>query len=220
MAVARLTIGGTLIANQRWSIGVSLVQSGALTTPSAAEMGSFAQQAYADFLSAAWNTAASGAQALNAVVGSASNVDQARAYFYGTSSTAQVVGQSTGAAVPGATSRTQPGQVAIVCSLLTGLAGRSNRGRLYLPNGTINTGADGNLSTALLQGIANSIANWLSLLRTRSLGGSTVIPVVASATGPGVPITTVRVDSVADTQRRRRDKIAPTVTRTASLIVG
>lgn len=221
MVVARFTIGGQLIANQRWSIGFSIVQSGAVQTPTAVEMGTFAQQVYADWISAAWSTTTSGAQALAAIAGSASTVDQCRAYFYGGQQTAIVVGSSSGAAVPGTTTRTQPGQVAIVASLLTGLAGRANRGRVYLPNGTVSTGADGNLATATLQGIANSIANFLSLVRTRSLGGSTVIPVVAGATTIGGPaITTVRVDSVADTQRRRRDQIAPTVTRTASLVVG
>ena len=110
--------------------------------------------------------------------------------------------------------------MAIVATLLTGRAGRSYRGRVYIP-GTGATDASGNFTSALATGLATSVANFLSKAATRSLNGGVFIPSVTSATRlENTPITRVRVDNVNDTQRRRRDKVIATASSTVSIVVG
>ena len=217
MSHARIVIGGTLGGSQGWSIGITVQQDEA-PTPNQAQ--AYAAQAYADFLSAAWNTSATGAAPIKNLVSTSGNVTGARVYFYPTgSTTASVSGVSTASPQGGVGTATNPPQTALVVSLLSGFPGRHNRGRIYLP--LLTSGVDSNLRwSGNVQPVAVSIANWLSLVRTRALTDTPTAPIVGGATATNVAISTVRVDNVLDTQRRRRDKISATATGVASLIVG
>lgn len=220
MAVARVTLGGVLVGAQRWSIGLSVLADG--PAPDAAAASAFANTVFDDFVSTAWNPSTSGSMKINGMVGAAGNLDSCRVYYYPTGATAAtIVGASTRASNAGLNSITAPPQCAVVVSLLTGLAGRANRGRIYVPGLAISLGTTtGQLTSGTPAPLAQSIANFITLLRTRQLTtGSNSVPIVAGATGGGYPITTVRVDSVVDTQRRRRDKVTPAITANASVIV-
>lgn len=215
----KVTVGGVLMENQRWSCGFAFTVDGPTATPTGAQMTAFANQMYTDWLSAAWNTTASGAFAIKGLVGNIGNVDQVRAYWRDPATgRAQVVGASTGASQAGTNQRLVPPQNAMVVSLLTDLAGRHNRGRIYLPwaQSTLN----GRIGGGIASGVATSIANFISLARTRQVAGYTLFPVVDSSTVPQPQITAVRSDNVVDTQRRRRDKVTATETATVTLVVG
>lgn len=217
----RATFGGVLAGAQRWSIGISFTTTPAPGGVDSVGMTALANNLFTAFNTNAWSTTASGSAQLKSIASSSANLDKVRTYYYpGSATVAAVVGESTQTSIPGTGGRTQPAQSAIVCSLLTGLAGRSNRGRVYLPNGTTPTDANGTFSTSLAAPIAQSLANFLSAIRTASAFGGTIVPIVDSSTGADYPITVVRCDNVTDTQRRRRDKITPTVTAAVSLIVG
>lgn len=216
MAIGRLVVGGLIQGVQGWSYGITLDIGNSGT---GADAQAFAVQAYTDFLTSAWNTTSPGAVALKSLMTSGDQVTGVRFYDYpALGSPARVVGASTAGSQAGTGSNYQAPQVAVVASLLTGLAGRSNRGRIYIPYTGGQVNATLRLSTTP-SAIATTVANWLSLLRTRTYAGSPVTPIVASATGSRPQIQTVRVDNVLDTQRRRRDKILSTNTGSAALIV-
>lgn len=107
-----------------------------------------------------------------------------------------------------------PDQIAVVASTRTGLAGRSYRGRMYLPLNGLVIQPTGQLS----QTQVDAIRTYTTALLSACLAGS-LTPVIVSATqSSAVPITTVVVDSVMDTQRRRRNKLVPVATSTG--VVG
>lgn len=223
MARYRVTFGGRLVAAQRWSIGFSFFDGQEdATVPSAPIMAAFAQQMYADFISAAWSTATAPATPISARISTDGNLDQCRAYAYAVTgaATAGTVGVSTGAAVAGTSAPTMPPQVAIVASLRSDFPGRSNRGRVYIPNRTAVLSANGQVTASVCTGVATAIANFLSLARTRTINGRPIIPIVDSSTTTDSEIVRVTVDSVLDTQRRRRDKLVAETVASAPLVVG
>lgn len=99
-----------------------------------------------------------------------------------------------------------PTQIAAVATLLTGAAGRANRGRVYWPI----AGCTGRrLTSGQNTTIAQETVDIISAQRTSvsSAWGTDAGPVVGNN---GLLVTRVRVDDVPDTQRRRRNKVSPT----------
>jgi hypothetical protein len=96
-----------------------------------------------------------------------------------------------------------PPQCAVVVSLLTAGFGRAFRGRVYVPtNGILMDATNLQLSAAQTTAEATAFGNYLSAMLLTSF-----TPVLVSRSrGASSPITHLRVDSVVDTQRRRRDK--------------
>lgn len=220
MASYLFTFGGRVAASQRWTIGIRANYTGPTGQPTGAALSAACAQLYTDFTNAAWATSASGTTNLASVAGSASTFDIVRGYWYDAGTgPAVVAGVGQGTAQPGTGSSNLPPQCAIVATLLTGLAGRSARGRVYIPNRTVIVDASGNFPTATASGIATSMANFLSLMRTRSVGTSLLVPVVQGRNQVN-PITAVAVDTIVDTQRRRRDKVVAVARPTVNLIVG
>jgi hypothetical protein len=94
-------------------------------------------------------------------------------------------------------------QVALVASLRTASFGRSYRGRIYLPIDGVLPGADGQVTSATCTAAANAVAAFLT---ATSAGGPPTASVGSFTKSLMTPINSVIVDSVADTQRRRRDQ--------------
>lgn len=114
------------------------------------------------------------------------------------------------------TARTVPYQLAVVHSLIGGTAGRNTRGRVYLPLGTSGALSLGQVSNTTCANMATAFAAYLTGINATTIAGDPVQCSVgnpASSAGP-FRIGTVIVDSVVDTQRRRRDKIAKTAVGT------
>jgi len=101
-----------------------------------------------------------------------------------------------------------PYQVAVVISLLTDTATRHGRGRLYLPAPDVSMCVDGKLSSTALTNIDTGMTALFDSLNT-----SVLTPVVRNRTAhSSLNVTSARVGSVFDTQRRRRNKIPETYT--------
>lgn len=100
-------------------------------------------------------------------------------------------------------SNTLPHEVAVVASLRTSIAGRSARGRMYLPPPAANTLTDqGRLNGDSREDIATAMAAYLGAMP------SGLVSVVASATtGFFLDVTQVKVGDVYDAQRRRRNRL-------------
>lgn len=114
-----------------------------------------------------------------------------------------------------------PPETAIAVSLTTAVTGRRGRGRFYLPQngtGSLSTDNDGSLKPTVTQGIANSAAAFLSATTFTAPGGSVEVDPIVT----GEPfiryarVRGVRVGSVVDSQRRRRNAI-PEVYASAAL---
>lgn len=130
-------------------------------------------------------------------------------YYYTGGSTAALQAQNAGINTAGTSgSNALPNQCALVVTLQTGVPGRTKRGRSYLPTLAVNAiTANGQLTSPTCTLIANAFAAFLEGIKTATNGAQ---PVVASARSSAkTNITSVRVDSLIDTQRRRRNKSLP-----------
>lgn len=109
-----------------------------------------------------------------------------------------------------------PNQCALVVTLKSATAGRSNQGRIYLPltNTTLQTG--GQVANTVASGVANWTANFISRLNSHI--GTQRIGILSQKYGHFQPITTCTCDTRIDIQRRRANKLIP-VSRTTSPVV-
>lgn len=116
--------------------------------------------------------------------------------------------------VPGSGAITPlPNQCAVVASLKTANAGRTARGRMYLPApNTSQLTESARLGPTQVAAYVDAMQTYLSGATTNGLG-----TVVASAVLFGAlrPVTDVRVGDVMDTQRRRRDELLEVYTTRA-----
>lgn len=126
----------------------------------------------------------------------------------------QYIGQANFASpVVGTASAQMPLQVSMCVTLLTGVAGRTNRGRMFLPA----NGAPLNLSQftttqvdSVCLAVATFIKNWNSA-HGAAFGN---IGVVSSTRGSSRKMTAVKVDSRPDIQRRRANRFLATYSKT------
>jgi hypothetical protein len=126
-----------------------------------------------------------------------------RAYCYpGGGPKAQFIAEAVASPAPGQGANHLPLQVALVVTLLTGAAGRSSRGRMYLPADGGTCGPDHQANDSTVDDACTAVAGWLT-----GLGGGNQTPVVLSTTnGTARDITQTRCDSKYDVQRRRANK--------------
>lgn len=99
-----------------------------------------------------------------------------------------------------------PLQSCAVMTLRTGYAGRSNRGRMYLPATGIQLLNSATFATADLQGLVTEVAAFLTACATD--GGIGAPVVVSQRRGSYQTITAVDADYRPDVQRRRANKQA------------
>lgn len=104
-----------------------------------------------------------------------------------------------------------PPQCAVVLSLMTAKAGRSGKGRIYLPLLGTNIGPDGRIASGGTGGVAGPGARLLTDINSALAANQSGIPRVAvqsqAAGGGSSEVLAVRVGDVVDTQRRRRDAL-------------
>lgn len=107
-----------------------------------------------------------------------------------------------------------PPQISLVATLVTNKArGYGSKGRMYLPGIAAGIGADGKLGTTFTGIVSGLVANFLNDVNNDAAVPGVVILNSAASTGiPGHaaesnPVTSVRVGTVYDTQRRRRNAL-------------
>lgn len=125
-------------------------------------------------------------------------------YQYQGGTKAAVQAQYASTYVPGSVTADKPNQTALVCSLRTGMPGRSHRGRMYLPFLSGSMGNNGLTSSANVLTIAQGLATSFGTINGSGFGKVCVCSQSRSAM---FPINQVIADHVLDTQRRRRDKL-------------
>lgn len=125
------------------------------------------------------------------------------AYYYATQSNQATFQAEQLHDVRGNGTPTHPNQVAVCCTTLTGLPGRSRRGRFYLPGTHAPvSGALAQMDQETVDNVAENAAN----LVESSYGAGFTPAVVSGVAGTATVIRTVRVDSRLDIQRRRANR--------------
>ena len=130
---------------------------------------------------------------------------------------ADLIGEYTEAFTPGTAARSWPNQMCLVVSLRTGHAGRSYRGRMYLPAGVGSLTTVGNYATSAATAIADAWA--LCFTDWNAVEGNGIPCIVSRVASAATNISEVIVDTRPDIQRRRANKQVITAAETASVTV-
>jgi hypothetical protein len=121
---------------------------------------------------------------------------------------------ATSGPVSGSETGYEPFQISLVASLRTPFSGRSYRGRMYVPLSATLCDNSGQLGSAPALYLSETTAALFEAVNTLDLTAHGVTGqtcVVASFTkAQTFPITTVIVDSIPDTQRRRENALVAT----------
>lgn len=139
-------------------------------------------------------------------------IDAVHGYYYATPSNratyaaqANVTGMSFSAGIP------HPNQCSVVVTLLTGAAGKSRRGRMYLPLNACSV-SNGKIGSADVALISTDITAWIHAINGGA--GGYQVAVASKTTAQIWPVTQIQIGDVYDTQRRRRNKIVEARTTT------
>lgn len=197
-----VVIGGTILSSaQGWSVQFTTAAADHSELPGDTSVGDL------QAIATAVKTQMAGPGPILSALGSDVHILSRRAYLRKAGvAVAALVGEDVtdqgGAGTP-----VVPPQNAAVVTLLTGAAGRANRGRVYWPM----AGATSRrITSSTVTALSTSTAALIAAIRVActSVWGTAAGPVVGNN---GLLVTRVQVDDVMDTQRRRRDKIASTV---------
>lgn len=107
--------------------------------------------------------------------------------------------------VAGTSTNPMPESTCQVVSLLTANAGRSFRGRVYLPASGYATPSH-QAASSQCTSVATAFATYLTAVNNQVAGRQCAI--VSITRGVATPVTSVKVGSKMEIQRRRQDKIA------------
>lgn len=198
-AFVKVVFGGKMQTYDTWSIGLAFKVAGG--TPSEADMNGIANGFSVLWATDVWD--ASGG--LKSLVNTTTDWSKCQTYYYPAgSNVATVVGTKVITPDPGTFVTTQiPPQLAMVVTLKTGFSGRRFTGRVYLPGGG-GISTNGQIGGGTVSGLATKMAQFLSDCNDATVGALSFNACIGTGNTP--LITEVVMDSVFDTQRRRRDK--------------
>lgn len=143
------------------------------------------------------------------------NITEFRVYHYTGGPTATFVGSHLQAEAGQGTAQL-PAQVAVVATTLTGFSGRSNRGRMYWPADGADLSGGHQLPAALVGHVAGTVAEYFHDIKV-AYPGITGPCVVSQTNTSYKAITSVKVDSKPDIQRRRANKVTPITTAVSAV---
>jgi hypothetical protein len=121
---------------------------------------------------------------------------------------------SPGSPVAGVGTPTKPNQVAVVITLISTLAGRRGRGRIFLPILAGTMGATGRMGSTQRDSLADT-ADTLVTGVGQAMGArvqADAVSVQSQVVPSSAIVTSIRVGDVFDTQRRRRDNLIESYT--------
>lgn len=125
-------------------------------------------------------------------------------YLDTTGKATHIADSAIGQAGTASSGSTLPNQCCVVVTLKSAVAGRRSQGRIYLPCTNQALSSPPALSTAIVTGLANWMADLIHRLNSHI--GSQKIGVLSQVGATFQPFTTVKVDSKIDIQRRRANK--------------
>lgn len=203
---AHVVLGGAMPGGEQWESGFWIDNPG-VTTP--AGLNGLCETVFSSLASddddqnalTYWITAFANAQ---------TTLAYCRALYYAAAGTkATFSGEYTPPApIAGSSTAHLPNQIACCVTLRTNLAGRSHRGRMYLPATGASPGADGQINLPTATTFATKWAGFFSDWNTSGDNGQIVV--VSALLTSATEVTSVSVDTRLDVQRRRAAKEAIT----------
>jgi hypothetical protein len=207
----KLNIGGDAPGGEQWSIGLSIA---AQNSPSGSDLDAWLT-GLAPGISHWMN---GGTHVIASVVASDTFLSRLTAYKYDSgAATASAQGHfEYSPAMNGAAAHVLPLSSAMCVTLRTDHAGRSYRGRVYLPaNGAVLT--NHLYATADVDAVAVATTDLLDNINGSTLAGGGVAVIVAGAANPPGIVTGFSIDNRPDTQRRRAKSEKATYRNTVTL---
>lgn len=200
----RVVLGGQVSPQDVWSISLWFTIGELAGTPTQAQANTIATAMLSSFHTNFW--AAAG---VTSSISPLTSLSSCTAYFYdGTSSAAGTQGTAVQTVQPGSGS-TSPAYVALAASLITGRAGRSGKGRVFLPMTGLSISATTMQVTSVVA-IANAFKAALAgMVASFTVGGgsvTTVACVYSRKLNQLNSIDAISVDSLPDTQHGRTNK--------------
>jgi hypothetical protein len=204
--LVKYVIGGS-VPGDTWSIGFWQQLTGLTSNPTQAQMDAAALFRLNGFDSVAWSAAG---VTVKGVAHSGTFLSFCKAALYRNGVLTQN-GSGTKTPVAGTGGGLHPNYVALVVTLRTASAGRSHRGRVYLPaTGVPISASTGRINTNA-QPYADGIAAFLTGLGPDDVGfpgdPASHAVVVSRTTAVASNITSVSIDDKPDTQRGRENKL-------------
>lgn len=201
-AYLRLVIYGDISLSQTWSCGLAMSPPPTLVNQGDLD----ALLAAAEPLLSAW-WGSSGTTGVGSVNAADTRLLGVRAYLYGSGTGPADLQAIRDRVTPltGAGNTPSPTQTCLVATMLTGLSGRSYKGRCYTPSTALTLDATHQASqtqTDRVAGAWRDLINGLNGVAAPEFGR-----VQVHGSRGNYPVTAVRVDSEPDIQRRRADKI-------------
>lgn len=212
-ARTKIVLRGDIAAVQSWSVSLSLapapatVSQSSLTAVCTAAMNRFATW---------WSASTGGLAGRNA----------ADVRFLGADAYLYAAGGGGGAALQASTDLTtpvagtstgpHPTQTSLVVTLLTGLPGRSFRGRMYLPMTGGALGTNHQLTQANVTDLVTAGKAFFDGLNTDAASLAYGSVCVHGRAGD-IEVESIRIDSEPDVQRRRANKLQPAFFGNANL---
>lgn len=195
--VVRIVLSGTLYGGEIWSTGFWMTDTGVESNADAVSL--------ADIITGTLTSSdASGAVRIQAGLTWSTQTTWTKTTVYsynaGGNHAVYIGEYDLPAAVQGVQNSGVPNQVACVVSLRTGVAGRRNRGRMYMPLTGYGFSASGQLHDS---DVAKIAAGWAAAFTDINASDTGKVVVVSAVGGTFQHVSQVIVDSKADTQRSR-----------------
>lgn len=206
MPYNKITWSGTLPGGEVWSSGCSFMGNFGSLVETFDQLDEWAGDLTASFTGNVLPTE------LRTLIGTTSTIDRVRAEYLDDDSTLLQAAESVVTPVAGVGTPTKPFQTSVVLSLLSGVPGRSNRGRMFWPAiGCVISTSTLRLSDPTAAEVAGDAVLLLQNAVTTAAAlttPATIVPAIWSRLNQTARmITAVEVGDVLDVQRRRRDRV-------------
>lgn len=173
-----------------------------------------AASAQASAIATAYTSAVATGSPAHALMSTGDAITEVRVYSYPTGGPNATYVGTAPLSEAGSGTSTCPNQVAVCVTLETGLAGRRNRGRVYLPATHPGTLVAGQLGSATVTAVALFMQKFLQNVNS---GVGQPVVVLSQVASLANDVTVVRIDSRLDIQRRRANRQPATFTQLETL---
>lgn len=211
--LVKITLHGTLVGGEIWETGFWIAGAAGLT---AGDMNQLARD-----VDTAVSKSTAPAGGIFTIAGhfwsGATAYTGVKAYAYSGGAQASAIGAFDRVApLTGVGATKAPDQVAIVLTLRTNLAGRSHRGRMYLPCTGPSYEADGQLAKSETDLVTTA---WSSTFSALAVPAGRRVVVLSKVLGSTQDVSAVTMDTRMDIQRRRANRQVATAVSRSTVVV-
>lgn len=199
----RISLQGTLPSGEVWSINPAFIGNFDTSPPTTDDLQEWAEDV------AALSVAATYIGNLKNLLSENTALTNVRAALYDDEGHLAAYADAPVAGFTGTGEQTAPSTTAVALSLYSAVAGRSTRGRLFVPALAIPLDGDtGRIPIASCSLFAGEMASWMTAIQDSSPASwEAVLGVWSKKLGTGIQVTSIRCGDVPDSMRRRKDAL-------------